>query len=672
MDQLATWVLTYLLHSSVIIGVVALIVPLLRRRPEVASVLWKAALLGGLVTATLQVGVGVQPWPGSMMTRGLAADPVPHTFQRSGFPLAAPQLVAESLRAEGPTPPLAARTPVGPAIPEAVPPETPESSRFVGQPLWTLVLAMLPVLGLVLAVSSVAVHARALARRLRGRVPVHHGSLARLFGTLLSRAGTSRTVALSMSPRVAVPMATGVVRGEVVLPPRVVAAMSEAHQETLIAHELAHVLRRDPLWRVVGLIIERLLFFQPLNRLATGGMAQAAEYLCDDWAAHNTGRPFDLARCLTEVAGWSVRDATVMASAAVGPAARSTLGRRVQRLLEPARALPSSWRRRTAATLAVASVVGLAWIVPGVATREASAAKRKASSAVLTLDEDGIALAGADDGESFELVLTGEELSLVAQNDADPAADPPAPTTKKEKRRAKREAAKARRKAKREVRQAFRQARKQGRAAPDPAELEAIARRARAKAAPRSGAGESFELRIIVPEGGEPKIIVRHGASNESLEDLGERIERDVERALERAHRSSPPGHSRAQLEHQLEHQLDQYRRHAERAQAHARRKAAHARERAMKQMRRDRVHRKREVEALRDRQRQEHLEGLEQLRHDERLTPRQRRAVEEYLQRHGHGGAWPIATPPTPPTPPAGGGGARPPAPPRPPPPSI
>ena len=70
-------------------------------------------------------------------------------------------------------------------------------------------------------------------------------------------------------------MAVGVLRPEIVVPGQAVQGLSLAHQESLLAHELAHVLRRDPAWRLVALLVERVLFFQPLNRLASRRVAQS-------------------------------------------------------------------------------------------------------------------------------------------------------------------------------------------------------------------------------------------------------------------------------------------------------------------------------------------------------------------------------------------------------------
>ena len=51
---LAGWLLTYALHSTVLLGVAALLTARWVRGEAWRETLWKAALVGGLVTATVQ------------------------------------------------------------------------------------------------------------------------------------------------------------------------------------------------------------------------------------------------------------------------------------------------------------------------------------------------------------------------------------------------------------------------------------------------------------------------------------------------------------------------------------------------------------------------------------------------------------------------------------------
>ena len=65
MSGVTSWLLTYLLHSTVLLGGAALVGLVLReRRLGVQEAVLRAALVGGFLTASLQLGLGVQPLGG--------------------------------------------------------------------------------------------------------------------------------------------------------------------------------------------------------------------------------------------------------------------------------------------------------------------------------------------------------------------------------------------------------------------------------------------------------------------------------------------------------------------------------------------------------------------------------------------------------------------------------
>ncbi|NNF06467.1 MAG: PDZ domain-containing protein [Candidatus Eisenbacteria bacterium] len=160
------------------------------------------------------------------------------------------------------------------------------------------------------------------------------------------------------------PIAFG--RREICVPDRALTLLSREQQQTALAHELAHLIRRDPFWLVFGGFLESLFFFQPLIRVARKEMRESAEYLCDDWAVRQTGGNVTLAKCLAEVASWNNKSHAepIMASGMAG----SPLVRRIQRLLDDKeiRATHISLRGR----IAVASgLLGLVLVfAPGIST----------------------------------------------------------------------------------------------------------------------------------------------------------------------------------------------------------------------------------------------------------------------------------------------------------------
>ncbi len=61
-----SWLLTYALHSTLLLGLAWLLTRRLVESPARREQLWKAALVGGLVTATLQTALPFEPVSGVM------------------------------------------------------------------------------------------------------------------------------------------------------------------------------------------------------------------------------------------------------------------------------------------------------------------------------------------------------------------------------------------------------------------------------------------------------------------------------------------------------------------------------------------------------------------------------------------------------------------------------
>ncbi len=325
-DAVVAWLLTYVVHSTVLLLAAWLASALLRgRRLAIQDAVWKAALLGGLATASLQIAVA--PGAPVVVIRSLAPAAASAPVS-AGASLAPSAGIVNAPTATVPGGGAAEVEPTGWSVPIIL--------------VW---LAGAAGFGLALVVSALGLH-----RLVRDRRAVEHGALGQLFARLLARTGRHRSVALSECGAIETPFAFGVLRSEVCVPERVTTDLAPRLQEGLLAHELGHVLRRDPTWLTVGRVIEGVFFFQPLNRLARRRLEELSEYLCDDWAVSQTGRGIALARCLAEVAAWTHGDrvrhlgpgrAGVAALAGDG----SPLARRVGRIMNRNRHSEADSRR---------------------------------------------------------------------------------------------------------------------------------------------------------------------------------------------------------------------------------------------------------------------------------------------------------------------------------------
>jgi hypothetical protein len=364
----AAWLATYLMHSTLWLASAWLLVRLLRS-PALAEWIWRAALVGGLVTASLHghIGgldpaVGVRVAPPRLAPAVIALEPPVAGLERP----ARPQGLETATLAE---------------------PEAPRSaaagtsglfgllSAADGGPVrWYHAVAGLWFLGAAVALAHLMHLRRRLRLLLAHRRPVEGGPVAEALTRVREAAGSTRDVRLTQSARLASPVALA---GDEICVPERARELGPRELETMLAHELAHLERRDPAWLRATSTLERILFPQPLNRLAARRLEEAAEYLCDERAVAWTGEGVALARCLHEVATWRGAGAPGLAPPGLAPMVRpaSPLVARVQRALEGGVSSPTSGQRAAVATWALTGLVLLACQGPGISAESAPAAE---------------------------------------------------------------------------------------------------------------------------------------------------------------------------------------------------------------------------------------------------------------------------------------------------------
>ena len=369
--QATAWLLTYALHSTLFLGLAWLASRRLGRWARLEEAVWRFALLAGLVTATVQLAAGREPLAGRWTLEAPAGPAVVREMPRAEQ--AAPFQVVERRTA----------APVRSSL--AVPAAAPASRidlRVAALGLWA---AGALLLGLRWGWSYLR-----LRRRLRARPEVIGGGMFSILGRLAGEQGMAPLVRLTCSSRVSVPVALGVLRPEICVPPRALSHLEPEQQEGMLAHELAHLVRRDPFWLAFSRLLASVLFFQPLNRVAGRRLRELSERLCDEWAVERTGRPLSLARCLAEVAGWSVgpfRDLPVP-SMADRP---SSLAGRIRHLLDDARSPERRVKPLWLAVPMLAVLIGVAAVAPGVYAAAAADEPKEAAAAELAEDpEDGV------------------------------------------------------------------------------------------------------------------------------------------------------------------------------------------------------------------------------------------------------------------------------------------
>jgi HEAT repeat protein/beta-lactamase regulating signal transducer with metallopeptidase domain len=295
------WLGTYELHSTLLLTLAWALTTRTVRSHGAREAIWKAALVGGLLTASVQLAVGFEPLLGRLSLAGnqVAQGAVAALGDEAGSKPAAPGAEADAIR-DG----------VDDGVKAAAHRSLGEESNAAtastsASPIRSRVLAALVgawgLAALLLAARFVVAHVLFLLR-VGPRALVRDEQLVELVDLLREESGLRGHVRLTRAAGLPSPIALG--RAEICLPDAALDELDREQQESMLAHEVAHLARRDPAWLAAAGVVERVLFFQPLNRLARRRIQEAAEYLCDDWAARRTGSGMTLAKCLVKVAEW--------------------------------------------------------------------------------------------------------------------------------------------------------------------------------------------------------------------------------------------------------------------------------------------------------------------------------------------------------------------------------
>ncbi len=378
------WLLTFVLHSTALL-LVALLLARLVRHDATRAVLWKTALFGALGTTLIQMLAGFDPVAGRLLVaERITVPPVAqhdtpltdrhvavtsparsasvshedrdkHTIVSNSV-TARPSALGVPLEQDGAALVVSSSdaSSVGRALRTTVP----------GAARWStaILIAWLCMAGLLLL--RLARRFRRLNVLLSDRKPVTDACVIAQLDQLVRAARLRRSPSLTMSDNCVSPIVLRV--NEICVPARFLGELDHEQREVALAHEVAHIARRDAGWSLVAAILNAIFFFHPLYAIARSRLRAASEVLADDWAVQQTGSRIALARCLIRVAEWIDADGPFSTPAIAMADSDSPLFVRVERLLgEPKRQRAPS--RRSAVLVAALMLFLVAWTAPRVA-----------------------------------------------------------------------------------------------------------------------------------------------------------------------------------------------------------------------------------------------------------------------------------------------------------------
>lgn len=343
---------TFWAHSTILLVATWLVLRVARGAgPRLRERAWRVALVGAVLTAAVPTWTGIEPLGGRL---GLWS---PTELIAGGLAPVAP--ASDWLGAELPSAASMSGTPA-PALTVPAADGAEAGGGTTGRPLWVPALVAIWALGAALGIGRLLLARRRLQRDLAGRRSIHLGPAARSLAQL-QRGRTP--VRLSASAAIAGPIAFGVRRPEICLSERALGELSPRELDATLAHELGHLVRRDPLWLAVAHTVCALLWFQPLLAGARRELMRLAELQADRFAARQTGEPLALASALTRVAAWWTAAPVAAAHGMAG--ARFALAERVECLLD-GRALQPAGRATLATPAAAVLLAALVAAAPAV------------------------------------------------------------------------------------------------------------------------------------------------------------------------------------------------------------------------------------------------------------------------------------------------------------------
>jgi beta-lactamase regulating signal transducer with metallopeptidase domain len=285
------------------------------------------------------------------------------------------------------------------ALPVADPADGTVRPPGFGRTPWPLVMAIAWAVGAAILLARLGSGFSAVARLRRSARRLEAPEWPRLAERVAGRLDLRRKPVLLLGRYETSPMTWGILRPVVLLPPSAT-GWSEDRRFAVLAHELAHARRAEPLALVACEVVRAFHWFNPLVWVALARLRRESELAADELALRAGIRPVDYAGHLVAV----VRGREATAPAAVGLASNRDLRDRVAALLEP------GGPRRGIGARALA-VVGLAVVfasaVPRLAVPDAAillAARHGIAVELSASILDAAAREGIDPDVAFGLV----------------------------------------------------------------------------------------------------------------------------------------------------------------------------------------------------------------------------------------------------------------------------
>jgi beta-lactamase regulating signal transducer with metallopeptidase domain len=269
------FLLTWAVHATVLSAGALALGRWVIRDPRVRDCVWKVALIAPVISATAAMTV-----TGPLEGLRLGVVHVPSVLRDAVPSLVPPVTATVQVSAQG------------------------TASSVSTQVVEPLAKVIRYAVGLGLLLPGMFTVGRLMSRRRRfsASLRTRHPTSAEILGVSDATVRSLTALPLRLSVCESVGSAAALGRREVCVAPSTFSTLAEAGRRSVIAHEIAHLERRDPVWMGAAQALASMLVVTPLVAMVANRLRHDAEFICDEVAVSQVEDPIAYVRALTSFA----------------------------------------------------------------------------------------------------------------------------------------------------------------------------------------------------------------------------------------------------------------------------------------------------------------------------------------------------------------------------------